>query len=298
MDRLGTFATAAVLFLGVALPSPASADSQVRQLVGEWKLVNVTNALAKLRVFAAGTGPTIVMLPGGGRGPVAVEPVAKRLVAAGFRVVLPEPRAYGESVGPLEGVTLRDLSVDVARAIETVGGAPVIVAGHAYGNRVGRMLGQDRPDLVRGVVLMAAGGKFSPSQAATQNLRTFQDKSLPPERRTMAAKAAFFGPNSNPTPDDIMLDGISAETIKMQGAAIDPKLFPLESWWPGGKGPMLVIQGLSDVIAPPENGRSLKSDYPNRVTLVELPGVGNAMTLARPDLVAVAITSFVHKLGN
>src|SRR5947207_503632 len=86
------------------------------------------------------------------------------------------------------------LFLEVALAIETVGGAPVIVAGHAYGNRVGRMLAQDRPDLVRGVVLMAAGGKFSPSQAATQNLRTFQDKSLPPERRTMAAKAAFFGP--------------------------------------------------------------------------------------------------------
>jgi len=61
---------------------------------------------------------------------------------------------------------------------------------------------------------------------------------------------------------------------------------------------MLVIQGLSDVIAPPENGRSLKSDYPDRVTLVELPGLGHSMTLERPDLVAEAITSFMHKLGN
>jgi pimeloyl-ACP methyl ester carboxylesterase len=114
----------------------------------------------------------------------------------------------------------------------------------------------------------------------------------------MAVKAVLFGPNSNPTPDDIMLDGISAETIKMQGAATDPKLFPLESWWPGGKGPMLVVQGLSDVMAPPENGRSLKRDYPDRVTLVELPGVGHFMVRERPDLVTEAIASFVHKLGN
>jgi len=193
MDRLPTFAATAlaIFVLGVVLPGPASAVSEVRQLVGRWELNNVANGLAKLSVFAAGSGPTIVMLPSAGRGPVAVEPVAQRLVVAGFRVVLPEPRGYGESVGPLEGVTLRDLAADVARAIEIVGGAPVVVAGHAYGNRVGRMLAQARPDLVRGVVLMAAGGKFPPSKAAIQDIQTLQDKSLPPERRTMAAKACL-----------------------------------------------------------------------------------------------------------
>jgi len=95
-----------------------------------------------------------------------------------------------------------------------------------------------------------------------------------------------------------MLDGISADTIKMQAAATDPKLFPLESWWPGGTAPMLVIQGLADAMAPPENGRSLKADYPNRVTLVELAGLGHLMMRERPDLVADAITAFVQKPGK
>jgi pimeloyl-ACP methyl ester carboxylesterase len=296
-SALGAIALA-IVFLGAALPQQASADSQVAQLTGEWKLTVATNGAAKLRVFAAGTGPTIVMLPGAGRGPVMMEPVAQRLVTAGLRVVLPESRGYGESVGPLEGVTLRDLSTDIAKAIEAVGGAPVVVAGHAYGNRLGRMLAQDRPDLVRGVVLMAAGGKFPPAAEAVQNLRTFQDKSLPVDRRTLAAKAALFGAQSNPTTDDLGLDAISVDTAKMQGAAVDPKAFPSETWWPGGKGPMLVVQGLSDVIAPPENGHSLKRDYPDRVTLVDLPGLGHLMVRERPDLVAYAITAFVHKLGN
>lgn len=88
--------------------------------------------------------------------------MAERLLPAGFRIVLPEPRGCGESVGPLEGVTLRDLAADVAGSIESVGGAPVVLAGHAFGNRVARMLSADRPDLVRGVVLMASGGKFPP----------------------------------------------------------------------------------------------------------------------------------------
>jgi pimeloyl-ACP methyl ester carboxylesterase len=61
---------------------------------------------------------------------------------------------------------------------------------------------------------------------------------------------------------------------------------------------MLVIQGLSDVVAPPENGRSLKTDYPARVTLAEFAGLGHFMIRERPDLIAEAIITFMHKLGR
>ena len=277
----------------LAIADEVIEQTDQRQLVGEWKPVYATNGLAKLRVFTAGDGPTVVMLPHVGGGPAALEPLAQRLVAAGLRVVLPEPRGYGESVGPLEGVTLSDLGADVARAIETVGGAPVVVAGHTYGNRLARILAQDRPDLVRGVVLMAAGGKFPPSAEAARRVCTI---CMSTELRRVAVNL-YFGPQSNPTPDDIaMILDSSSDTGKMQVAAMNR--VPLESWWPGGKAPMLVIQGLADVIAPPENGRSLKIDYPDRVTLVELAGLGHFMTRERPDLVAEAIIAFMHKLGN
>ncbi len=161
MNRLNTLivTSMAALFLGVAPPRTAAGETQVRQLVGQWKMVQVTNGSAKLRVFTAGDGPVIVMLPGQGGGPAAFEGLAQ-LLSSRFRVVLPEPRGYGESIGKLDGVTLHDVAADVARAIENVGGAPVLVAGHAYGNRVARMLASDRPELVGGLVLMAAGGKF------------------------------------------------------------------------------------------------------------------------------------------
>ena len=272
----------------------ALSDGRVRQLIGDWKLAHATSGQTNLRVFIGGDGPTIVMLPGRGLGPSSLEPLAQRLVGAGVRVVLPEPRKYGESVGPLVGVTLRDLAADVARSIEVAGGAPVVVAGHAYGNRIARMLAQERPDLIRGVVVMAAGGKFPPTAEAAENLRTWLNTSLPDNQRAAAAKAAFFGPQSSPANEDLMLDGISADTSNMQAAATGP----LESWWPGGGSPMLVIQGLSDVVAPPENGRSLKTDYPARVTLAEFAGLGHFMIRERPDLIAEAIITFMQKLGR
>jgi pimeloyl-ACP methyl ester carboxylesterase len=61
---------------------------------------------------------------------------------------------------------------------------------------------------------------------------------------------------------------------------------------------MLIIQGLADVVAPPENGRSLKADYPERVTLVEFAGLGHFMTRERPDLIAEAIIAFMQKLAR
>jgi pimeloyl-ACP methyl ester carboxylesterase len=43
-------------------------------------------------------------------------------------------------------------------------------------------------------------------------------------------------------------------------------------------------------------GRSLKADCPDRVTLVELDGLGHLMTRERPDLLADAIVAFARKL--
>jgi pimeloyl-ACP methyl ester carboxylesterase len=234
-----------------------------------------------------------VLLPGQGRGPRDFDELAKQLVSAGYRVVRPEPRGFGESVGPVEGLTLRDNARDVASAIEKVGAAPAIVAGWAYGNRVARMIASERPELVRGVVLIAAGGKFPPKPEVMAGLRTVQDKSLPLEKRAEAARTVLYGPKSTISATDMRLDEVSATTIKAQSLA---PTVPLEAWWDGGKVPMLVLQGLYDVIAPPENGRSLKRDHPERVTLVEFEDLGHSMARERPDLVANAIVSWAKKL--
>ena len=152
---------------------------------------------AKLRVFVEGSGPTIVLLPGQGRGPGEFDTLAKHLVSAGYRVIRPEPRGFGESVGPVDGLTLRDNARDVASAIEAVGAAPAILAGWAYGNRVARMIASDRPELVRGVVLIAAGGKFPPKPEVLASLLTVQDKTLPIEKRAEVARTVLYGPKSN-----------------------------------------------------------------------------------------------------
>jgi pimeloyl-ACP methyl ester carboxylesterase len=56
---------------------------------------------------------------------------------------------------------------------------------------------------------------------------------------------------------------------------------------------MLVIQGLDDGIAPPENGRQLARNHPDRVRLLEIEGVGHRLLHDRRNLVVPEILAFV-----
>lgn len=279
--------------LAVMIAGLIAACAQTGSVQQSEQVTYVQNGDAKLRVFVEGSGPAIVLLPGQGRGPRDYDTLTKHLVSEGYRVVRPEPRGFGESVGPVEGLTLRDIGRDAAAAIEKVGAAPAIVVGWAYGNRVARLIASERPELVRGVVLIAAGGKYPPKPEVFATLRKVQDKSLPLDQRAEAARTVLYGPKSAISATDMRLDEVSATTIKAQSLA---PTVPLEDWWDGGKVPMLVLQGLHDVIAPPENGRSLRRDHPERVTLVEFEDLGHSMLRERPDLVADAIVSWAKKL--
>ena len=233
---------AALAFMSMLLPAAAGGG----QLTGTWDLTLATTASGNVRVFSSGTGPVIVHLPSGGRGPCAMEPLGQKLVADGFRIVLPEYRGYGESTGDLEKLTLHDLADDVAQAIRSVTDKPVVLVGHAMGNRIARVLAVDHPELVRATVLLAAGGKFPPASEVVKTLSIYLDPSQPEEERIKAAKATLFGPQSNPSREDLQLDCLSPATSTAQAiAARDPRT-PLEAWWPGGTAPMLVIQGLAD----------------------------------------------------
>jgi pimeloyl-ACP methyl ester carboxylesterase len=99
----------------------------------------------RIEVLAQGSGPLIVLLPSLGRGASDFDAMADQLAAAGYRVVRPQPRGIGQSVGPLQGIDLHDYAADVAATIEHEGNSAAFVVGHAFGNRVVRMLAVDRP---------------------------------------------------------------------------------------------------------------------------------------------------------
>src|SRR5262245_23094186 len=161
----------------------------------------VARGEAEIEVLAQGQGHPIVLLPSLGRGAFDFDAIAKRLAAASFRVLRPEPRGIGASRGPMTGIDLHTYAADIAAVIEQNGNGPAFVVGHAFGNRVARMLAVDRPDLVRGVSLVAANVGHAPSTPPIREaIRNSADNALPDAERLKALRFAFFAPGSDPAP--------------------------------------------------------------------------------------------------
>ncbi len=239
-----------------------------------------------------GTGPLVVMIPSLGRPAEDFEDLAGRVVSGGYCAARVQPRGIGRSRGAMEDQTLVDLAGDVALVVESLG-APAFVIGHAFGQRVARALAASRPELVRAVVVIAAGGKVAIPEAARKALFGCFDTTLSPEQRLAHVSSAFFAPGNDAS---VWRDGWHGETARVQSAATQAT--PLDVWWGGGQAPMMVVQGLQDAVALPQNGRSLKAEFGTRVQLIEIDGAGHALLPEQPEAIAAHVFKFIKALDT
>jgi pimeloyl-ACP methyl ester carboxylesterase len=256
----------------------------------------VQNGPAQIEVLAQGKGPTIVLLTSLGRGQDDFDIIAADLAKAGFRVLRPQVRGIGKSTGPTTGLTLHDLAADVAAAIVSDNhGKPheVIIAGHAFGSFVGRMLATDRPDLTRAVVLMAAGaGKVPSPPDARQAIKDSANDKLSEEDRLRALQFVFFAPGNDP---HIWLKGWHSDVLNMQREAGDATPGPTY-FAGGGVAPILDIQPTQDRIAPVSDSEIVKNELAPRVTVVLVEHTGHAMIVEKPNEVSRALVAWTRKL--
>ncbi len=241
-----------------------------------------------IQTVVRGAGPTIVMIPSLGRGARDFDEVAEKLVQAGYRVVLPEPRGIGQSTGSLEETSFHDWADDVAGVIRDIG-APTIVVGHAFGNRIARTLSSDHPELVSKLILLAAGGRVPIEPEIRDALYACFDETLSREEHIAAVKLAFFADGNDP---QVWEGGWYPSVATAQGVAAG--IAELREWWSGGSAPILVVQALDDALAVRENAEFLEREFPDRVTLVDIPNAGHAMLPEQPDLIASAIVDWLN----
>ena len=245
---------------------------------------------ARLCVRAGGAGREVVLLPSLGRGSEDFARLGADLVAAGFRVVLPEPRGIPPSVALERPATLHDLAGDVACAIRAACTPPVSVLGHALGNRIARTLATDHPDLVRDVILVACGGLVPMAPEVHRSLLACFALDLPEAEHLAHVARAFF---AEPSRAAVWRDGWHPEVAALQGAATNAT--PVEDWWLAGGKDMLVLQPACDAVAPPENARRLAAALGARVRVVEIADAGHAALPEQPEAIARAVIAFLAR---
>ncbi len=234
---------------------------------------------------------TVVMLPGAGMDAAALGEIPQRLASEGYRVVAVNPRGAAGSTGPVDNVTLHDLAADVAGVVEQLVGGPVHLLGHAGGNRIGRCLAADRPDLVKSVILLAAGGLVPPDPETARVMdRVFAGEPVPEAEH----RAILLAPSSDPRVLDSWVIWPDAQRAFQSAASTTP----IDEWWAGGGARMLVMQGLDDKVAPPENGRALDREPSGLVRLVEVPNAGHALPVEQPAAVVDATLAWLTDIRS
>lgn len=239
---------------------------------------------------AAG-GKCILMVPSLGRGATDFDDLARRLAQRGYRILRPQPRGIGASAPYARDVTLVQLADDVLDVIGGEAAAPCVLLGHAFGNRVVRMASARKPEAVKALILLAAGGKTKmPPDIEAALLQSF-DLSLPDETRMKAVAKAFFAPGNDPI---VWRDGWYRDVAAAQIEATERT--KVEAWWSAGSAPILVLQPTQDVLAPAENAEQLRKQEGDRVTVVYIDRAGHALLPEQPELIADHICHYVSGL--
>lgn len=263
----------ALAFFGLTAASPATESSPSPQTV----MISASPGVT-IEAIVEGRGKTIVMLPSWARGAADFDDMRVRLVRAGFRVVAPNPRGIDGSSGPLENWGMAEQADDVAAAIRATSASPVVLLGHAYGNRVARAVASRYPQLVCDLILVASGGKIAPAKDVLQAVSDGADPAVPRGERLRAIAKAHFAPGHDPSP---WADGWHVEVGRAQQASVVKD--EAATWWNAGKTPIFLIQPRKDAAAPPANAELLKREHPERVDLVYLEDSGHAAFPEQPE---------------
>jgi len=247
----------------------------------------------QIEILSQGDGPLIVLLPSLGRGAEDFDAIAARIAAVGFRVLRPQPRGIGRSKGPMSGIDLHDYANDVAAVIEHAASGPAFVVGHAFGNRVARLLATIRPDLVRAVSLVAANVGKDPSPPAVRAaIRTSADPSAPQAERLKALQFAFFAPGNDAR---VWLGGWHPEVLAAQRTAGDRT--SREEDYAAGRAPVLYLQPDHDPLAHVDNAEAYKRALGDRVTVVVIPHASHAAIAEQPAFIADELIKYARSLA-
>lgn len=248
----------------------------------------------RIEVLSQGQGPLVVMIPSLGRPAEDFDDLSRRLAAAGYRALRPQPRGIGASRGPMHGLTLHDFSRDVAAVIERHGGGPAAVAGHAFGNFVARTTAADFPRLVKAVALIAATHTWPLRPELRDSINKTHQMSLPEAERLRHLEHVFFAPGNDAR---VWLDGWREDVMHMEREATDAT--PKPEWWTAGTAPVLDLLPESDPLSPPESRNAYVDEFgAHRVTVSLIPRASHALLPEQPEAVAHALIDYLKKIGH
>ena len=294
-------------------PEEPVPDGSVVRDPGPWVHRDVSANGIRFHIVEAGTGPLVVLLHGFGQYWRSWRYQIPGLAQAGFRVVAPDLRGYGDSDKTQRGYDAFTLADDVAGLVRCLGERDAVLVGHGYGGVTAFDTAVMKPGQVRGVVAIAAPHPIRmarirrPVQADRYGrLLTWAATPAWPERHLVAGNAALLerivrsqsGPAWKASNDFTETMAKMRQAIRIPGAAkgaVEHLRWVARSPWrtDGHRhrdalaapitAPVLHIVGDADRFTPPSALVDAREQCTGWYTLSTVRGVGHYPAEESPD---------------
>lgn len=242
-------------------------------------------------VVERGKGRNVLLYPSLGRAGSDFDQLATVLNYAGYRTFSVTPPGFATELGSPHWDSLFSIAGELWEVVHQLKIENPVAIGHALGNRVMRAFSTMHPEKLRGIVLLACGGDVAPSTKVHEIFLRIFDSSRSVDERERDVREVFFAPGNHVGG---WRDGWNSELAFLQGMAV--RATDVDSFYLGGDAPGLIIQGLNDVIAPPQNSINLVSRRPNS-KLVNLENCGHAMLPEQPQRIGDEVVDFLRSLN-
>ncbi len=247
-----------------------------------------------------GTGPLVVLVPGMGDLRQTYRFLAPALVAAGYRVVTTELRGHGDSATTFSQYGDEATAGDIAALIEHLG-EPAVVIGNSMAAGSAVLVAGDRPELVRGLVLV---GPFvrNPPNASRLTTVLFRIATAAPWAASVW-KSYLPKLYAGRLPEDFeAYRAAVTASIRRPGYA---KAFSLttrtshdaaERALPRVSTPTLIVMGELDPDFPKPAEEAAWIGERLGAEILMVPDAGHYPQSQRPELVSPAVASFLSRV--
>jgi pimeloyl-ACP methyl ester carboxylesterase len=291
-----------ILVLGCSFACRAAPIPESRRYPAGTTLVAryVTVDGSRIRYVEAGRGPAVVLIHGLAASMYSwrhtIEPVAQ----AGFRVIAFDNRGFGFSDRPSRGYS-NDAYVGLLYGLlDSLGIKDAVLVGHSMWGAIAAQAAIDRPDRVRGLVLVDAAGlgvrwPFMLRVARWPIVGALFDH-LRGHAATAGILKALYAAPSRVTAEDV--DQYYAPLAEpgfgrgLRGVLREFRFDRLRGHLGQVATPTLVMWGTRDRLIPLSVGEAMATDLP-RAVLLRFPDAGHALPEEAPEAFNRALVGFL-----
>ncbi|HPM72750.1 MAG TPA: alpha/beta fold hydrolase [Spirochaetales bacterium] len=247
--------------------------------------------------------PTVALLNGIGMSIAHWRPVAERLAAAGYRVLLHDFRGQLLSERPTGPYSFEAHAHDLAGLLDAIGLGRVVAVGTSYGAEVALTFARDYPGRCAGVAAIDGVSEYDEvlraaiecwRSAALADPRTFY-KSLVPwtySAEYLAARSDAIAAREDAVaalPRDYF-EGFARLCDAFLAIDLTRDLGRVAC-------PCLVVVGDRDILKPPRYSRIIADGVPG-ARYVEVAGAGHALAIEKPDELFGLLLGFLSEAAG